>query len=132
MNSGLYAFAGASATATAAAWANRLLDPMTNVSNVYFGLSRAGSARPDGRCAATTAGAQLSAGAVSSVTDSIGSRAPSRTTDTGGSTVTATRTSRPSWIDSAVVISGRSRVSSSSLANSLGTATSAVSSTRPS
>src|SRR5215472_17263625 len=39
MNSGLYAFAGASATATAAACANRLLDPMTNVSKVYFGLS---------------------------------------------------------------------------------------------
>ena len=29
------------ATATAAAWANRLEEPMTNVSNVYFGLSRA-------------------------------------------------------------------------------------------
>src|SRR5215469_4564926 len=39
MNSGLYAFAGASATATAAACANRLLDPITNVSKVYFGLS---------------------------------------------------------------------------------------------
>src|SRR5215831_14998099 len=47
MNSGLYAFAGASATATAAACAKRLLDPMTNVSNVYLGLSRAwvGAAR---------------------------------------------------------------------------------------
>ena len=41
MNSGLYAFAGASATATAAACAKRLLDPMTNVSNVYLRLSRA-------------------------------------------------------------------------------------------
>src|SRR5580704_15466034 len=41
MNRGLYALAGASATATAAACANRLLDPMTNVSNVYLGLSRA-------------------------------------------------------------------------------------------
>ena len=40
MNSGLYALAGASATATAAAWANRLLEPMTKVSKVYFGLSR--------------------------------------------------------------------------------------------
>jgi hypothetical protein len=36
MKSGLYAFAGDSATATAAAWANLLLAPMTNVSNVYF------------------------------------------------------------------------------------------------
>ena len=43
MNSGLYALAGASATATAAAWANRLLEPMTKVSNMYLGLSRAGS-----------------------------------------------------------------------------------------
>ena len=43
MKSGLYAFAGASATATAAACANRLLDPMTNESNWYLGLRRAGS-----------------------------------------------------------------------------------------
>ena len=35
--------AGASATATAAAWANRLLAPMTKVSKVYFGLSRVSS-----------------------------------------------------------------------------------------
>ena len=40
MNSGLYALAGASATATAAACANRLLEPMTNVSKVYFEFSR--------------------------------------------------------------------------------------------
>ena len=32
--------AGASATATAAAWAKRLLAPMTKVSKLYFGLSR--------------------------------------------------------------------------------------------
>src|SRR4029453_1963518 len=40
MNSGLYAFAGDSATATEAACANRFDEPMTNVSNVYLGLSR--------------------------------------------------------------------------------------------
>src|SRR5262245_31907601 len=40
MNNGLYARAGASATATAAACANRLDAPITNVSNVYFSLSR--------------------------------------------------------------------------------------------
>src|SRR5439155_163177 len=40
MNSGLYALAGDSATATAAACANRFDEPMTNVSNMYFGLSR--------------------------------------------------------------------------------------------
>src|SRR5215831_186738 len=45
MNSGLYALAGASATATAAAWANLLLEPMTNVSNVYLGFSRAWAGR---------------------------------------------------------------------------------------
>src|SRR5690349_18736840 len=39
MNSGLYARAGASATATAAAWANRLEAPITKVSNVYFSFS---------------------------------------------------------------------------------------------
>ena len=55
MNSGLYAFAGDSATATAAACANRLDEPMTNVSNVYFGLSRLpprrrGRAGPGRRC----------------------------------------------------------------------------------
>src|SRR3954451_23968915 len=38
MNNGLYARAGASATATAAAWANRLLLPMTKLSNTYLGF----------------------------------------------------------------------------------------------
>ena len=41
MVSGLYDFPGFSATATAAAWANRLDEPMTKVSKVYFGFSRA-------------------------------------------------------------------------------------------
>jgi hypothetical protein len=40
MNSGLYALAGASATATAAAWAKRLDPPITKVSKPYFGLRR--------------------------------------------------------------------------------------------
>src|SRR5690606_16567087 len=39
MNNGLYARDGASATATAAAWANRFDAPMTKVSNVYFSFS---------------------------------------------------------------------------------------------
>ena len=47
MNSGLYAFAGASATATAAAWAKRLDWPMTKLSNVYFGLSRVSLREPE-------------------------------------------------------------------------------------
>ena len=36
MNSGLYAWAGASATASAAACANRFDEPMTNESKLYF------------------------------------------------------------------------------------------------
>src|SRR5438034_6636575 len=39
MKSGLYACAGASATASAAACAKRFDEPITNESNVYFGLS---------------------------------------------------------------------------------------------
>ena len=38
MKSGLYDCAGDSATASAAAWAKRLLAPITNTSNVYLGL----------------------------------------------------------------------------------------------
>ncbi len=55
MNSGLYALAGASATATAAACANRLDAPMTNVSKTYFSFSRAGSVAPR-PCGARLAG----------------------------------------------------------------------------
>ena len=43
MKSGLYACAGASATASAAAWAKRFDEPITKRSNVYFGF------RPDSR-----------------------------------------------------------------------------------
>ena len=52
MKSGLYALAGASATASAAACANRFDEPMTNVSNVYFGFrpsTRRGSQLEFGR-----------------------------------------------------------------------------------
>src|SRR5829696_791132 len=66
MNSGLYAFAGASATATAAACANRLLEPMTKVSKVYFGFSRAGSTRPAGRPPAADGDGQCIPGMASS------------------------------------------------------------------
>ena len=45
MKSGLYACAGASATASAAAWAKRFDDPITKESNVYFGLIPAISLR---------------------------------------------------------------------------------------
>ena len=45
MKSGLYAWAGASATASAAACANRFDEPITNESKVYFWLiSNAGRA----------------------------------------------------------------------------------------
>ena len=46
MNSGLYACAGASATASAAACAKRLDEPMTKESNVYFALKPPLSGRP--------------------------------------------------------------------------------------
>src|SRR4051812_49030883 len=49
MNSGLYARLGSSATASAAAWANRLLSPITNCSNVIRGSS---AWRAGGRLAA--------------------------------------------------------------------------------
>src|SRR5438552_4767789 len=39
MKSGLYAWAGASATASAAAWAKRFEEPITNRSKVYFGFT---------------------------------------------------------------------------------------------
>src|SRR4029450_13546928 len=55
MNSGLYAFAGDSATATAAACANRFDEPMTNVSNMYLGLRRFPSLAGRGRRAARLA-----------------------------------------------------------------------------
>src|ERR671932_541113 len=45
MKSGLYACAGASATASAAACAKRFDDPMTNESKVYFGLIPTASGR---------------------------------------------------------------------------------------
>ena len=54
MKSGLYACAGASATASAAAWAKRFDEPMTNESKVYFGL------RPSDATRAGRAGARSS------------------------------------------------------------------------
>src|SRR5262245_44907412 len=51
MKSGLYAWAGASATASAAACANRFEEPITNESNVYFWLiSNAGRGVAAGAC----------------------------------------------------------------------------------
>src|SRR5215210_66776 len=60
MKRGLYAWAGASATASAAACAKRLDEPMTNESNVYFGFSppegvRAGGVTEDEPVSAATA-----------------------------------------------------------------------------
>src|SRR5215470_20013971 len=132
MNSGLYALAGASATATAAAFANRLLEPMTNVSKVYFLFSR--DCSPDGRAAVPVAGsaAQLRSGNGSAWVAGCGLSSGVSPGRSSGRTVTAIRISRPRAADSAPVSCGRSLVSSTSLANSLGAASSAVSSTRPS
>jgi hypothetical protein len=92
MNSGLYALAGDSATATEAACANRLDEPMTNVSNMYFGLSRlpspglAGSRRSSrpvppptagGRCGRTgPAGTRRASGSIGAGTTAGGGAAP--------------------------------------------------------
>src|ERR1044072_7404122 len=48
MKSGLYACAGASATASAAACAKRFDDPITNESKVYFGFSPIPTRSPPG------------------------------------------------------------------------------------
>ena len=45
MVSGLYDLPGFSATAIAAAWANRFELPMTKVSKEYLGFSRASTSR---------------------------------------------------------------------------------------
>src|SRR5579862_1064231 len=58
MKSGLYACAGDSATASAAAWANRFDEPITNESNVYFGLIPTTS----GRVVGSTGSAWTAAG----------------------------------------------------------------------
>src|SRR3954452_12894337 len=70
MNSGLYAWAGASATASAAACANRFDEPITNRSKVYFGFMPASLAdAAAGRGFASAAGLGRSTGR-RSVTDS--------------------------------------------------------------
>ena len=148
MNSGLYALAGASATATAAAWAKRLLAPMTKVSKVYFGFSRVASASVmltsssgRGRRWPSVSGSAMAgfgrwwAGTLDSWPRTGAGCSPvvgsewSRSSEE--STVTARRTSMPSWDDSALVTWSRTRVSTTSLVKSLGTLTSAVPSRRP-
>src|SRR5438876_6394001 len=69
MKSGLYACAGASATASAAACANRFDEPITNRSNVYFGFMPESSAPPPPCFGITSAGSGASTGS-RSVTDS--------------------------------------------------------------
>src|SRR5215211_1923045 len=70
MNSGLYACAGASAIASAAACAKRFEEPITNESNVYLGLIPAASGRGSGGgvsvAAPLTAGAGTAGGATGS------------------------------------------------------------------
>src|SRR2546422_7163865 len=68
MKSGLYACAGASATASAAACAKRFDEPITNRSNVYFGFIPE-SAAPPPRRFGVSVGTGMSAG-IRSVTES--------------------------------------------------------------
>ncbi len=102
MKSGLYACAGASATASAAACANRFDDPMTKLSNVYFGFVPGCVSRSSAGTAAWT-GSDGSAGV--------------------SSTVSATRTSRPRASFVAARSSPRKWFSIHSRVKSLGTET---------
>src|SRR6476620_5510316 len=107
MKSGLYACAGASATASAAAWANRLDEPITKMSNVYLGLapgcgSAVGVAR--GAAPAASAGSACSA------------------------TVSETRISRPTASRVAARTSPRKWLSIHSRVKSFGTTTTNASS----
>ena len=100
MKSGLYAWAGASATASAAACAKRFDEPITKLSNVYFGFVPAGSS--------FTAGAAATSGSVGS-----GSSA----------TRSAILTSRPSTSRVAARSKPRKWLSIHSRVKSLGTTT---------
>src|SRR5579862_7983131 len=77
MKSGLYACAGASATASAAACAKRFDDPITNESNVYFRLKPPLSGLLGGMRA--TIGAAAGSSKPSSVTGSAGAKPSSET-----------------------------------------------------
>src|SRR5215204_1018839 len=101
MKSGLYACAGASATASAAAWAKRFEEPITNESKVYFGFIPAASGRGSGggtsvRGARGTGGTP--APAVSGAADSAWStRRCTRRSDPVAS-LTAARISSRKWL----------------------------------
>ena len=128
--------AGASATATAAAWANRLLAPMTKVSKVYFGFRRAASTsiasfsairvrtrrppRPIPVLNGEVSSASSASASSSSVSVAVSGgvtlvSSVSRSRPTEGSTVTASRICLPSWSDERVVTCSRTRVSTTSL-----------------
>jgi len=151
--------AGASATATAAACANLLLEPMTNVSKVYLEFSRVppsrgaggiapggpswagwtcgAGARPPSREPCSSSGTcgparPASRGPAGSGGRSVPGPEPATAACGDGSTVTASWMSRPSCWDRAWVTRARSLVSSCSLTNSFGVAIRAVFSTSPS
>src|SRR5215213_9102307 len=85
MKSGLYAWAGASATASAAACAKRLDEPITNESNVYFGFSP-----PEGVRAGGVIGDDEPVSAAA--TASLGSRSVLTASRTGRSSPVSSRT----------------------------------------
>ena len=113
MKSGLYACAGASATASAAAWAKRFDEPITNESNVYFTLKPPLSGRPGMRW---TMGTTPSDPARPSVDCAASSATRS---SIGRSTPTMSRTAAP--------IRPRKWPSIQSRVNSLGTVSTRVS-----
>src|SRR6266516_820081 len=87
MKSGLYACGGASATASAAACANRLDEPITNRSNVYFGLRPGNVSRAGASSAVVTAARERDSSTRkrTEVSDELAS-------------LTAARTRLPKWV----------------------------------
>ncbi len=117
MKSGLYAWAGASATASAAAWAKRLDEPITNRSNVYLGL------RPIFGGASA-----ISARRTGTTEPSTGSTGASPGRSSASATASATRSSRPVASRTPAFIRPRKCPSIHSRVKSFGTETVKVSS----
>ena len=97
MKSGLYACAGASATASAAAWAKRFDEPMTKESNVYFVLKPPLSGRFCGAGSARSRGPTTSGSPSRSSSRSAGSSAVASATrsSTGRSWPVTSRMAAP-------------------------------------
>src|SRR3954468_12955825 len=115
MKSGLYDCAGDSATASAAAWAKRLLAPITNTSNVYLGLMPV--AAPKRASDGAVAG-----GSKSALASTTSGRSAAR--ERAAACATWTRSSTTRWCSAAAASSRLEKWPSIQLlVNSLGTPT---------